>query len=171
MKLLIVSDSHGQTNELLAVMNRHRDEVDFIIHCGDSELPEGAPELSGVNVVKGNCDFHAGFPEELTLKLPQGLNLYVTHGHHYHVKMSPTIITYRGEEIGAQIVCYGHSHLAISFIENGILYINPGSLRLPRGRREATYCICSVEADSYNVNFYDINGKMIGDLAKRYARS
>lgn len=45
MKLLIVSDSHGLQEELLTIRERHAD-VDKMIHCGDSELPQDSKEMS-----------------------------------------------------------------------------------------------------------------------------
>ena len=43
MKVLFVSDSHGLTAELEILVEKHQDEVDLFIHCGDSEL---APDRS-----------------------------------------------------------------------------------------------------------------------------
>lgn len=37
MKILICSDSHGLTDELIELKKRHGD-MDYYIHCGDSEL-------------------------------------------------------------------------------------------------------------------------------------
>ncbi|MGO4888617.1 metallophosphoesterase family protein [Anaerobacillus sp. MEB173] len=168
MKVLIISDSHGWQKEVEEVILRHRSEVNTVIHCGDSELQNGSKELTNVLVVKGNCDRrNSGFPEEILHEL-NGLKLYITHGHLYNVKMSHVPISYRGEEVGANIVCFGHSHLAVSFKENGIIYINPGSLRLPRGRNEQTYVICELETSKVTVRFYERSGKEIEELKKEY---
>src|SRR5699024_11368057 len=45
------------------------------------------------------------------------------------------------EELGAQLICYGHTHVADARQLNNQLFINPGSIRLPRSRPEKTYCI------------------------------
>lgn len=67
MKILIISDSHGLTDELQTIAKRHAAEVDMMIHCGDSELETNHPALEGYKVVKGNCDFMGDFEEELLL--------------------------------------------------------------------------------------------------------
>ncbi len=47
MKILIISDSHGLTDELQTIAKRHAAEVDMMIHCGDSELETNHPALEG----------------------------------------------------------------------------------------------------------------------------
>ncbi|WP_096202770.1 metallophosphoesterase family protein [Bacillus sp. FJAT-45350] len=169
MRVLIVSDSHGQTEELSDVITRHRQEVNLIIHCGDSELEANSKELDGVSVVEGNCDYqHDQFPEEIRKELGDYV-LYVTHGHHYNVKMTYVPISYKGEEVGANIVCFGHSHVATSFSENGIVYINPGSLRLPRNRSEQTYVICELSTNEVKVSFHEREtGALIEELSETF---
>ncbi len=51
-KILIISDSHGWTEELEIVKQRHKDEVDYMIHCGDSELSNAHREISGFVTVE-----------------------------------------------------------------------------------------------------------------------
>ncbi|WP_078430187.1 metallophosphoesterase family protein [Alkalihalobacterium alkalinitrilicum] len=166
-KILIISDSHGWRTELLNVLERHRKEVDYIVHCGDSELEIDAKELKGVIVVRGNCDWGSEFPEDVTLNISEQMTLYATHGHHYNVKMTSVPLSYRAEEVGAQIVCFGHSHIATTFMENGVVYINPGSIRLPRNRKEQTYCMCTIENNNQvDVTFYSIEGKIVEDLSR-----
>ncbi|WP_216828849.1 metallophosphoesterase family protein [Alkalihalobacterium elongatum] len=167
-KILIISDSHGWRSELANVIDRHRNEVDYIIHCGDSELEADARELEGVKIVSGNCDWGHDFPEELTVKITDDILLYVTHGHNYNVKMTYVPISYRAEEVGARIVCFGHSHIATTFIENEVIYINPGSIRLPRNRKEQTYCMCTIKSHSVDVTFYSIEGNEVEDLSREY---
>ncbi|WP_026671532.1 metallophosphoesterase family protein [Alkalihalobacterium bogoriense] len=172
MKALIVSDSHGWKEELAEVLNRHKEEVDLIIHCGDSELHFDEAILKDVVIVEGNCDVsHSQFEEEIVTTI-DGVTFYVTHGHLYNVKMTHVPISYRAEEVGASIACFGHSHIATSFSENGVVYINPGSLRLPRNRREQTYCLCEINDDKIvRVMFYNRAGTVIPELSKQYSLS
>ncbi|TXK90073.1 metallophosphoesterase family protein, partial [Parageobacillus sp. SY1] len=46
MKVLIVSDSHGLTNELEEIVARHHHEANALIHCGDSVLPFDQKEIA-----------------------------------------------------------------------------------------------------------------------------
>ncbi|NSL51561.1 metallophosphoesterase family protein [Calidifontibacillus erzurumensis] len=164
MKVLIVSDSHGLKEELIELKNRYMTEVDAMIHCGDSELESSSNELSGFLVVKGNCDFDRSFPSDQLVNLNH-LPFYITHGHLYNVKMTLLNLRYRAEEVGAKIVCFGHSHIAGAELIDGILFINPGSIRLPRMRKEKTYSILEID-DNKNaiVRFYSIDGLEIPGL-------
>ena len=85
MKVLIVSDSHGLTAELEKLMENYRDEVDFFIHCGDSELEADDRAIHSFVAVRGNCDFDERFPEEIVKKIGDR-TLFITHGHRYSVK-------------------------------------------------------------------------------------
>ncbi|MFD1735987.1 metallophosphoesterase family protein [Bacillus salitolerans] len=166
MKVLLISDSHGLENELRQVAEAYTGKVDLMIHCGDSELPAVHEVLENFLVVKGNCDLE-NFPEDL-LEEAGEFKLYATHGHLYNVKMSLANISYRADEVGANIVCFGHSHLAGSELIDGILMINPGSFRLPRGRKERTYCILELINRNVSVIFYDHEHEKIEQLCYTY---
>ncbi|WP_246940970.1 metallophosphoesterase family protein [Bacillus pinisoli] len=168
MKILIISDSHGYEQELAEIKERYANEVQLMIHCGDSELPSDHEALQGFSVVRGNCDFDVKFPNEVEHNV-NGCKLFATHGHLFNVKMNVMSIGYRAEEVGAQIVCFGHSHLAGSEQINGRLFINPGSIRLPRGRKDATYCILDVYNQGAHVLFYNKNHEMLDDLSTKYS--
>ncbi|WP_163101317.1 metallophosphoesterase family protein [Peribacillus alkalitolerans] len=167
MKILIVSDSHGQTEILEILKNRHQHEVQAMIHCGDSELNHEDPALEGFQTVKGNCDFLGAFSEELTFS-QGGYNFYVAHGHKHNVKMTLMNLLYRAEEVSANIICFGHSHHAGSEMIDEKLFINPGSIYLPRGRREKTYVILELEETAAHVHFYDEEGNLQKQLTTTY---
>ncbi|MCQ6266485.1 metallophosphoesterase [Fictibacillus sp. WQ 8-8] len=171
MKVLIVSDSHGYKKELEMIKDRHRGEVEAMIHCGDSELTADSRELKDFITVQGNMDYAAPDLPTEAIELIGDTCFYVTHGHLYNVKMSLVSLTYRGEETGAKVICYGHSHTAHSFEKNGHIYINPGSIRMPRERFEKTYAICEVEGSTVNVYFLDLEGKEVEDLRSEFQLS
>lgn len=162
MKALILSDSHGLVEEVEAIISRHRAEVDLVLHCGDSELDEQHQALQHAIVVRGNCDA-SPFPEEWS-ETVQGATIYATHGHKYNVKMTYVTLSYRAEEMEADIVCFGHSHVATAFKENGVIYINPGSISLPRNRQEGTYCLCERTETETIVTFYTKDGEVVEDM-------
>lgn len=166
MKVLIVSDSHGLTKELIELKNKYRTEVETMIHCGDSELEAHSEAMSEYIAVRGNCDFDSNFVNDQLVSIKSnGLAFYVTHGHIYNVKMTLMNLRYRAEEIGANVVCFGHSHIAGAELIDNMLFINPGSIRLPRLRKEKTYAILEVdEAKNCVVRFFSIDGKEIPQL-------
>jgi uncharacterized protein len=167
MKVLIISDTHGWQSELLKVIDRHQSEVDFIIHCGDSELPIDTPYLKDVHIVKGNCDFEA-FPEEIIYE-HKGKIFYITHGHLHNVKQSLMSIKYRAHEVGADVVCFGHSHVLACEKNNDILFINPGSLKSPRVITVGTYAIYSFNNnDSETVTYYNLQGDKMKDWSQSF---
>ncbi|WP_226667140.1 metallophosphoesterase family protein [Metabacillus litoralis] len=167
MKVLLISDSHGLTSEVDMIKDRHEEEVELMLHCGDSELLDTNKELSSFRGVKGNCDFGSDLPNEIIEDI-NGKTLYMTHGHLYNVKMTLMSLKYRAEEVNAKIVCYGHSHIAAAELIDGILFINPGSIRLPLQRRQKTYAIVEVNASHTKVIFYDVNGEEIQELSNEF---
>src|SRR5699024_1476968 len=162
-KILILSDNHGLKDELVEMKKRHK--ADHFIHCGDSELDMDALELEGFLKVAGNCDHDVRFPEEQTIEVGD-LRILIVHGHLHGVKRDLTTLSYRAEELGAQLICYGHTHVADARQLNNQLFINPGSIRLPRSRPEKTYCILRWEdINQINVTFYTLDGKIMDDLS------
>lgn len=162
MKVLFVSDSHGLTTELEKIAEKHQNEVELLIHCGDSELAPDHPALKGFVAVGGNCDFDEGFSEDIVKKIGDK-TIFITHGHKYSVKSSLMKIAYKAKEISADIVCFGHSHYLGAEMDQGTLFINPGSIRLPRGRMEKTYVILDIDEEAYTLHVYDLNK---GELTK-----
>lgn len=171
MKCLIISDSHGLDKELLEVFDRHNHEVDAIIHCGDSELPKKTfSKYEKLLIVGGNCDYDSTYETEIFYQL-KPIKVFITHGHLYNVKFSADKLSYRAEELGANLVCFGHSHIATAFQENGVVYINPGSIRLPNGRSERSYVIIDCKNEGIiKVTFFDHEGNEIDDLKSLFKK-
>jgi uncharacterized protein len=162
-KVLVVSDSHGLTKELEILRERHMDEVDLMIHCGDSQLMADNKSISGYLTVLGNCDF-SGYPLETQTELA-GRKIFVTHGHRYSVKTSLMTLKYKAEEVGADIACFGHSHVLGAEVIGNTLFLNPGSIRMPRERLEKTYVILDLQDNIIKMSVYELSGKELTDLA------
>ncbi|MCM3568365.1 metallophosphoesterase family protein [Neobacillus mesonae] len=165
-KILIVSDSHGLTRELEVIRERHLSEADVMIHCGDSQLSPDHRSISGYLTVAGNCDF-ADFPQDLVSNVADK-KIFVTHGHHYSVKSSLMNLKYKAKEVHADIVCFGHSHVLGAEVVDGTLFVNPGSIRLPRGRSEKTYVILELQTNQINLSVFESNGREIKSLAQEF---
>lgn len=165
-KVLVISDSHGLTKELEIIRARHLNEVDVMIHCGDSQLTPDHKAITGYMTVAGNCDF-GGFPLESTAEVA-GRKFFITHGHRYSVKSSLMNLKYKAKETGANIVCFGHSHVLGAEVVDGMLFLNPGSIRMPRERLEKTYVILDLADDSIQMSVFEINGREIPGLAREF---
>lgn len=162
-KVLVVSDSHGLTRELDILKERHQNEVDLMIHCGDSQLMPNEKHIFGYVTVMGNCDV-GGYPMEEIIVL-SGRRIFVTHGHKYSTKTSLMALNYRAKEIKADIVCFGHSHVMGAEMVDGTLFLNPGSIRLPREHFEKTYMIVDLLEEKIKVSIFELKGRELADLA------
>lgn len=162
-KILILSDSHGLTSEITKIKERHK-EINHIIHCGDSELEVDHPVLKNVINVKGNCDYDAELKYIQQIDINK-LNFYVTHGHLYNVGMDLQELYQDAKNNGAQIVCYGHTHIAGAQKIGEIIFVNPGSIRSPRQRKEKTYAIMDWEnGNEIHIDFYTDSGDVLEEL-------
>src|SRR5699024_2932195 len=138
--------------------------LQYNIHCGDSELPYDAKELENFTTVAGNCDLFSYFKDEEIVEI-NGLRILITHGHLYAVKANLLKLSYRAQEVGAHIVCFGHSHYVHAETIDGTLFVNPGSIRFPRGRKEKTYAIMKIDEQQIKVKYYNAeNGREINGL-------
>ncbi|MGM0841833.1 MAG: metallophosphoesterase [Bacillota bacterium] len=167
MKLLVVSDSHGSNEELFELSEKYQSAVDAMIHCGDSELSADDQALSPYLVVRGNCDMDARLPDNLVEKV-EGHSIMVTHGHLYGIKMSLMKLRYQAEEVGAQFVFFGHSHTLGAEMNNGTLFLNPGSILLPRGRIERTYALVEASEQEIKVTFLTHDHVVLDELTQSF---
>ena len=150
MKMLVMSDTHGDSHVIEKVKGFYP-EIDIVVHCGDSELPYSHEALEGLKKVRGNCDREKAFPEEEMFTV-HDVKIFVTHGHLFNVKNSILSLSYRAKEVGAQIVCFGHSHILGAEKMDDILFLNPGSLLKPRGRKEKSFAVVEINATSFKVD-------------------
>lgn len=127
----VVSDSHGDSGHLQQALMKMEagGRLDCLIHCGDGG--RDAVPLTGnimqTVIVRGNCDGW-GCPYEESMCLPIGkATFFVTHGHRYGVKSDLSLLADTAVAKGAQVVCFGHTHIPFCEYRQGILLINPGS--------------------------------------------
>lgn len=146
-------------------MIKERHNTASMIHCGDSELPEDAPELAGFLKVAGNCDMDERYPNEQLHQL-EGWDFFVTHGHLNQVKSSLLPLSYRAKEVNADVICFGHTHIAGTEKIDNKIYINPGSILLPKGKHGKTYAIVTFpQKDKMEVTFYSLTGEKVKALS------
>ena len=131
MRILVVSDTHGDVHSLLELL-RTNSTAQVVIHCGDgaSDVQEVAhlfPSKMFISV-RGNCDFCTDVPyaESITL---EGKKIFVTHGHLYNVKSDLYALSLSALEQGADMVLFGHTHVQTEIYDDGLYMLNPGSLK------------------------------------------
>lgn len=133
MKILVVSDTHGHSSELVQVLRKVK-PIDGLIHCGDVEGQENY--IRGIAecpcyMVKGNNDFFCDLPREEVFQLGN-YKVMVTHGHMYGVSMDTSMLEEEARSRGVQIVMFGHTHRPFLEQKEDITILNPGSLSYPR---------------------------------------
>lgn len=166
-KILVVSDSHRDHEILTELVDRFEDQVDLMIHTGDSELEADNPLTKKFLLVTGNMDYGTNFPEALTLETADDEVIYVTHGHLVDVNFGLTQLFLKGKEAHANMIFYGHTHQLMATMEDGILILNPGSISFPRGKYTkigGTFAIVDSQPDKYEVQYYNREFKPISDL-------
>lgn len=128
MKLLILSDSHGDVGTMLEIVERERPSE--IFHLGDcvrdaESLSYACPGIR-VIMVPGNCDGWTGMSERLLLER-EGVRILLAHGHRWHVKSGAGAALADARACEADILLYGHTHQAVcSREEDGLWRMNPG---------------------------------------------
>lgn len=129
MRILVVSDTHG--NESMLLRAHHlAGQVDAVIHTGDGE--QDAQELEAlyggtVLRVAGNCDHGSRAPREVLVTLA-GRRLLITHGDSHQVKNGLERLLNYGSTVGAEVILFGHTHQALAEQRQAIFLLNPGTL-------------------------------------------
>ena len=146
MKLLIASDIHGSAEYcqclIEAVKRENPTKVlllgDLLYHGPRNNLPAGyAPKevaamLNAIKgkliCVRGNCDTEV---DQMMLEFPvlsdsavlcwEGMMIYANHGHHEFPALQP-----------GEVVLSGHTHVPADYVKEGIRYLNPGSVSIPK---------------------------------------
>lgn len=136
MNILVLSDTHGsleRSEEMFRRINAAT-PIDHLIHCGDHYKDAlRLSEILGlpVTAAHGNCDGQI-LREVVILETPAG-KIGVTHGHVDQVEFSLQNLRYTAEEYGCRVMCFGHTHVPVNEVVDGIRLLNPGSLTNPRG--------------------------------------
>ncbi len=124
----VVSDTHGYLNPKVLELLK---PVDCILHAGDigdAGIIEELARIAPVTTVRGNNDRtgpESLFPEKATLQM-DGWNFFLTH----QVKVpktpdDPSMEPY--QKTGADVVVFGHSHIAFQRQIGRVLFFNPGA--------------------------------------------
>ena len=148
MKILVFSDSHGNTSRMKEAVKAHLPSCKLVIHLGDGVrdidyVSSLFPELPVISL-KGNGE---SFSRDVRIFDEYGVRLMCMHGHTYHVKSGIEYAARAAVEEGADILLYGHTHTAYDTLvrfDDGrsVRVFNPGSIG--RGR-PASYGIVDID--------------------------
>lgn len=159
MKLMIASDIHGSAYYCRKMIEAYKNEKaekllilgDILYHGPRNDLPcEYAPkEVIGMLnpmadellCVRGNCDTEVDqmvldFPvlAEYAIFYMNGRTIFATHGHNFNPANPPKIK--KGD-----ILLNGHTHVPAFEETERFIYVNPGSVSIPKENSEHGYII------------------------------
>lgn len=154
MKILVVSDTHGDSSVLEKVVGKHNN-IKTVIHLGDGEedVAKLKEKFSDKNIynVCGNCDLEARSPETIEIEV-ENQKILATHGHLFKVKKNLEKLLNEAKQRGANIVLYGHTHTSRTDFKDGIYIMNPGSLHDYVG----SYGVLNIEDGKVLMEIFDI---------------
>jgi putative phosphoesterase len=159
MKIFIASDLHGSfyfVNRLIDRFNAENGDLlillgDILYHGPRNDLPKDYNPKKVIELlnslsdkivcVQGNCDAEVdGMVLNFEVLTPyrkliaNGITMHLTHGHKYNPENQLT--ANEGE-----VVLFGHSHIPYDKVLNGVRYINPGSISIPKENSHHGYMI------------------------------
>ena len=154
MRIGVFSDTHGDISNARRFYDRLA-PLDCLFHLGD--YAADGEKLSNlfdcpVYAVRGNCDYRSDMPLERQVDLG-GKRFLLVHGHQYYNFNS---LLYRGEEIRADMILFGHTHMPDLSADGPRLILNPGSLSRPRGGFPDSCALILLDGKDLTVRF--ING-------------
>ena len=159
MKLMIASDIHGSAyycEKMLACYREEKAEKllllgDLLYHGPWNDLPRDYDPKAVIAMlnenreellcVRGNCDAEV---DQMVLKFPiladymilylDGRMIFATHGHIHNESNLPPLK--KGD-----IILHGHTHVQAMDNCGGHIYLNPGSVSIPKNGNENSYMI------------------------------
>jgi uncharacterized protein len=162
VKIGIISDTHGLLRP--EIFDRFAG-VDHILHAGDigpADLLVELQSIAPVTAVWGNTDgmeIRARVPEVARVELA-GRRVVVAHGHRFG---APTPAKLADAYGGADLVVFGHSHVAVVERVGATLAVNPGSAGPPRFRTTPSLAIGEITAADIRVEVLQLGAPRGGE--------
>ena len=154
MKLMIASDIHGSAYYCRKMLEAYkREDADRLLLLGDilyhgprNDLPKDYnpkeviamlnPMKQELLCVRGNCDTEVD---------------QMVHGHHHNPKNPPMLK--KGD-----ILLNGHTHIPANKDMGDFIYMNPGSVSIPKEGSAHGYMIC----EGGEFTWKDLEGNIVG---------
>lgn len=160
MKVLVVSDSHGNYRNLSAILKKNRN-VAHIIHAGDfeSDLDDMSmyepAMMDKLTAVAGNCDVNSMRERTKVVELG-GVKIFVAHGDMLSVKTDKTVIARKAKEEGCRAAIFGHSHIRYCETVEGVFLLNPGSCSMQGDNTPPSYAVMTIENGKISAEIIEI---------------
>lgn len=131
MDILVFSDSHGNTRNVMRALSNQIKKPDAVIFLGDGLQSISYCEFDNIPLytVSGNCDgayFGTLFSDDERIIELGGKKIMMTHGHLYDVKSTLTRLVYTAAQRDVDIVLFGHTHNPLEKC------LTPDSCELPK---------------------------------------
>jgi uncharacterized protein len=135
MRIAVLADTHDHCPPGLP---ERMESADEIWHLGDVCDPRvlAAFEAVGprVRVVRGNCDWHTGWAEEIRWE-HEGYRFLLVH------------VPPRRAPAGTQVILHGHTHVARDETDaQGVRWLNPGCISRPRSGGPPSFAWLGIRA-------------------------
>ncbi|SCI32826.1 MULTISPECIES: metallophosphoesterase family protein [unclassified Romboutsia] len=144
----IISDTHGLLRqEVLQELNN----CELIIHAGDvgkNDIINSLQQICRTEFVYGNIDKDNDTSGKV-ININK-LKIYLIH----NIKDIKEPLNKKDIDI----IVYGHSHRSKIYIEEGILYINPGSVGPKRFKLEPTMAKLYIKENIIKENIFEFEG-------------
>ena len=176
MKILFLSDIHGICNNLEYIDKVIQTEkinklvvLGDLYYCDQQYINDDKyiydKKIVGqflskyrniIICMRGNCDSDlevkiSNFPvcSSLGILYVDNIPIYITHGNVYN--------KYNNNKISNSVLVYGHEHIPYIENHNNMLYINVGSISLPRNNNKPTYMIY----ENKTFTIYDVENNIV----------
>ena len=146
----VISDTHGQVP---AAALAELKEVSLIIHAGDLDTAEVLAQLRRIGptvAVRGNMDrgpWAGSLPVADTIDVGE-LRIHIRH------ILADIDLDPAAADI--HLVVSGHTHRFEETRKNGVVYLNPGSARLPRAGAPASMAVVTARGNRLEIRRVDL---------------
>lgn len=115
MNILVFSDSHGHSNNMVQAISRQTDTPNAVVFLGDGLRDIAYTSLGSARLITvcGNCDRSAVFTDDAPIEqtvILANKKIFITHGHKYFVKSGYDALIEAAVKNDADIVLFGHTH-------------------------------------------------------------
>ena len=173
MKIGIMSDSHGNVEYVKkAIKILEENNVDYFIHLGDNYSDVEQFVTSHPNLIRVPGVFSDEYQnhsiKNRIIKHFKNFKILITHTIKSHENDLPNDLKPEDiiEKRAVDVVLYGHTHLWDVKYEKGILFVNPGHLKIEDKKgKPPTFGILEIDDTSKdaNVKIIGIDGNILFD--------